>query len=249
MAHEHFDPAAAAELLGRWKPAFIHHPRSKQLVGQVIEELGLPPESTHFDVPKPRSAFPVDHLTTGIAFAFPWHRDTWYSAPSQQVNWWLPIYDVQPNNAMMFDPASFNRPVSNTSSGFDYYQINVARRSTATQVGREVQSRPAATDHHVDAPLTIIGRPGSVLLFSGNHLHASIPNTSCRTRFSVDFRTVDRRHVSDAVGARLVDVECTGTALRDFANVATGESFDESLVQELHGVPPEGSVLVFAPPG
>jgi hypothetical protein len=34
---------------------------------------GLPAEHTHFDLPKPRTSFPVGHLTTGVAFAFPWH--------------------------------------------------------------------------------------------------------------------------------------------------------------------------------
>jgi hypothetical protein len=45
------------------------------------------------------------HLTTGVAFAFPWHRDTWYSAlRARQINWWLPIFPVRDDNAMSFDP-------------------------------------------------------------------------------------------------------------------------------------------------
>ena len=55
---------------------------------------------------------------------------------------------------------------------------------------REVQARPGAVDHKPDQELVILPAPGEVLLFSGAQLHASIPNTSGRARFSVDFRTV-----------------------------------------------------------
>ena len=94
-------------LLGSWKPRFIHAPRSKELVRNVIREAGFSAQGTHYDVPKPRTSFPVGHLTTGIAYAFPWHRDVWYSAPAQQINWWLPVLNVRENNAMRFDPEKF----------------------------------------------------------------------------------------------------------------------------------------------
>ncbi len=43
-----------------------------------------------------------DYLTSGIAYAFHPHRDTWYSAPFNQINWWMPVYDIRPDNAMAF---------------------------------------------------------------------------------------------------------------------------------------------------
>ena len=103
--HEHIDPAEMAKILGAWKPRFIHSDRSKKLVRAIIQEAGFPAEDTHYDLPKPRTSFPVGHLTTGVAFAFPWHRDVWYSAPAQQINWWLPIFPVREDNAMSFDLA------------------------------------------------------------------------------------------------------------------------------------------------
>src|SRR5215475_3876561 len=102
-AHEHFDKEEMAKMLGSWKPSFIHADRSKSLVSEIIKETGLPAEFTHYDLPKPRTSFPVGHLTTGIAYAFPWHRDVWYSAPAQQINWWLPVFPVQENNSRSFD--------------------------------------------------------------------------------------------------------------------------------------------------
>lgn len=133
-AHEFIEPAQMAEILGAWKPRFIHSDRAKSLVRMVIEEIGFDPEETHFDVPKPRTSFPTGHLTTGVAFAFPWHRDVWYSAPKQQINWWLPVFPVQRDNAMSFDQDGFFGAVINNSGDFDYYRNNVSRRTTAQQV-------------------------------------------------------------------------------------------------------------------
>jgi len=244
-AHEYFDPPTMATMLGIWKPAFIHSDRSKKLVCRIIEEAGFSPKHTHYDVPKPRTSFPVGHLTTGVAFAFPWHRDAWYSAPAQQINWWLPVFAARPNNSMSFDLQNFARAVPNTSGTFDYYQNNSHRLTTASQVTKEVQARPGAIDHMPAHDLVVLPGPGSVLLFSGAQLHTSIPNTSGRARYSVDFRTVDVRDLQSGRGAPLVDAYCTGTSIRDFRNIADGSSFDEGMVQGLFGAPPEDAMLVF----
>ena len=246
--HEHIAPADMAGILGTWKPHFIHSERSRKLVRAIIREAGFPAEQTHYDLPKPRTSFPVGHLTTGVAFAFPWHRDVWYSAPAQQINWWLPIFPLRDDNAMSFDLASFDQAVPNTSDGFDYYENNASRLTTATQVGRERQARPGAVDHQPDQELVILPAPGEVLLFSGAHLHASTPNTSGRARFSVDFRTVYVPDLMAGRGAPLVDVYCTGTAIRDFINVADESSFDEQTVVKLFGEPPADAMLVFGSP-
>ena len=247
-AHEHFDPEQMAKMLGSWKPRFIHDARSKSLVCDITKEAGLPPEFTHYDVPKPRTSFPVGHLTTGVAFAFPWHRDVWYSAPRQQINWWLPIYAARPDNSMSFDLQNFDQAVPNTSDTFDYYRNNSLRLTTATQVKQELQARPGAVDHKPRHDLVVLPPPGGILLFSGAQLHASIPNTSGRARYSVDFRTVDARDLLAGIGAPVVDAHCSGTAIRDFRNIADGSAFDEDLITRLYGAPPSDAMLVFSAP-
>jgi hypothetical protein len=246
-AHEHIDKTEMAKLLGDWKPRFIHSPKSKELVRAIIREAGFPTGETHYDLPKPRTSFPVGHLTTGIAYGFGWHRDTWYSAPAQQINWWLPVFPARADNAMCFDPHSFSRAVPNTSDGFDYYQNNRARLTTASQVTVEQQARPSALDHAPLDELVILPPVGAVVLFSGSQLHASIPNTSGRARFSVDFRTVDVTDLHFGRGAPLVDVSCTGTAIRDFRRVSDDAAFEEEWVVRSFGEPPAGAMLVVAP--
>ena len=246
-AHEHIDKTEMAKLLGDWKPRFIHAPESKELVRAIIKEAGFEAGETHYDLPKPRTSFPVGHLTTGIAYGFGWHRDTWYSAPRQQINWWLPVFPVRADNAMCFDLHAFGRAVPNTSDGFDYYQNNRARLTTAAQVTVEQQARPAAVDHEPVDELVVLPPVGAVMLFSGSQLHASIPNTSGRARFSVDFRTVDVTDLQSGRGAPSVDVSCTGTAIRDFRRVSDDGAFEEEWVVRSFGEPPAGAMLVLAP--
>jgi hypothetical protein len=247
-AHEHFGPAEMARILGVWKPRFIHDDRSKKLVCDIITEAGLPAQYTHYDVPKPRTSFPQGHLTTGVAFAFPWHRDVWYSAPAQQLNWWLPVFPVRPDNSMSFDLQKFDQAVPNTSGAFDYYRNNIQRLTSASSVTREQQARPGAIDHEPAQELIVLPPPGGILLFSGAQLHTSIPNTSGLARYSIDFRTVDARDLLAGRGAPLVDVRCTGTSVRDFRNIGDDSAFDEDMVTGLFGPPPPDAMLVFAGP-
>lgn len=246
-AHEYLDKAEMAKLLGSWKPRFIHARRSRELVCNIVREAGFCDEGTHLDVPKPRTSFPVEHLTTGIAYAFPWHRDVWYSAPAQQINWWLPIFAIREDNAIRFDPLKFDEVVPNNSGDFDYYRINADRLNTASQISNEQQVRPAALNHTPVDDLVVILAPGSIMLFSGAQLHASIPNTSGKARFSIDFRTVDAADLTAGRGAPLVDVSCTGTAIRDFRRVVDDAPFAEDFVIGLFGAPPPGAMLVFSP--
>lgn len=245
QAHQFHSPAELARMLGVWKPSFIHHPRSKALLKAVVTAAGFDPDETLYDVPKPRTAFPSGHLTTGIAFAFPWHRDTWYAAPSQQVNWWFPVFNLKPNNAMKFDARAFAQAVDNDSAGFDAYQANKDRLTAAQQVGKDTRSRPGAQNHQAGDELVILPSPGQIILFSGAQLHASIQNTSGISRYSIDFRTIDRRDVVVGVGASPVDVHCSGTMLREFLSVSTDVGLPEDFVQRLAGAPPEDAILVF----
>jgi hypothetical protein len=93
-----------AGILARLKPKFIHHPKSKECIQQLLAELDCDLNKTYFDVPRMRTATSDGYLTTGIAFAFHAHRDTWYSAPQCQLNWWMPIYEIDSNDALAFHP-------------------------------------------------------------------------------------------------------------------------------------------------
>ena len=232
-AQHEMDVRAYAALLATLKPAFIHHPESKRLIQALLEAVGCDLNETHFDVPRLRSSTSDDYLTTGIAFAFHPHRDTWYSAPSSQLNWWLPVYPLEDDNGIAFFMDYARRGVENSSSCYDYARWNATSRfQAANHVGQDTREQPVPLEEvEIGSELRPLVEPGSLIVFSGNQLHASVPNTSGVTRFSVDFRTVNAEDAKLGRGAELVDVACTGSSIGDFLNGTTLERLPEDLVR------------------
>lgn len=218
-AQHHLAVEKYAEILVRLKPSFIHHPESKRHIQNIFAEMGCDLEKTYFDVPKMRSSTSDGYLTTGIAYAWHPHRDTWYSAPPCQINWWIPIYDIESNNAMAFHPQYWNRPVKNSSKGYNYYQWN--RQHRGNHVGQFLKEDPRPLPKptepmELDPQVRLIVPAGGLILFSAAQMHSSVPNTSGKTRFSIDFRVVHLDDVLAKKGAPHVDEECTGTTMRDY---------------------------------
>ncbi|WP_326634959.1 hypothetical protein OG884_19740 [Streptosporangium sp. NBC_01755] len=223
-----------ADLLARLKPRFIHHPRCKELLPAVLQELGCDLDRTYFDVPRLRTSTSHDYLTSGISYAFHPHRDCWYSAPFNQLNWWIPVYEVVPENVMAFHPQYFGSPVRNGSARYDYAEWNRTSRLTAARhVRGDSREQPRPEESVVlDPQVRVVPEPGGVMVFSGAQLHSTVPNTSGRTRFSIDFRTVHIDDVRGRRGARNVDAACTGTTLRDFVRCADLDPMPEELALE-----------------
>lgn len=223
-----------AGLLARLKPRFIHHPRCKELLPSVLEELGCDLDRTYFDVPRLRTSTSHDYLTSGISYAFHPHRDCWYSAPFNQINWWIPVFEVVPENVMAFHPQYFASPVRNGSARYDYAEWNRTSRLTAAQhVRGDTRDQPRPEEAVVlDPQVRVVPEPGGVMVFSGAQLHSTVPNTSGRTRFSIDFRTVNIDDVRTRRGARNVDAKCTGTTLRDFVRCFDLDPMPEELALE-----------------
>ena len=215
--HEHKTPDEVAAILGDLKPRFIHNPFCKKIIPQIMQEHGVDIDKLYFDVPRMRSAFPSHFLTSGIAYAFHPHRDTWYSAPMCQLNWWLPIYPIEPNNAMGFYPRYYSEPISNSSESYNYYEWNAKNRATAAQhVKTDTRVQPKATEPIEPVTVRFLPPPAGIIIFSGAHLHESVPNTTNIARYSIDFRTVHYDDVLARRGAPNVDSRCTGTSIRDF---------------------------------
>jgi hypothetical protein len=57
-----------------------------------------------------------------------------------------------------------------------------------------------------------------------------VPNTTDRTRFSIDFRTVNIDDLADGVGAPNIDSSCTGTTLRGFVRASDLEPLPDALI-------------------
>jgi hypothetical protein len=233
-AQYHLKVEDYASILSKLKPAFIHHPRSKEYIRAILTERGCNPELTYFDVPRMRSSTSDDFLTSGIAYAFHPHRDTWYSAPMCQINWWLPIYEVEPGNVMAFHPHYYSNAVINSSSKYNYQEWNeTSRLEAAKHIKTDTRIQPKPQENIVlDPQLRIVPPPGGMIVFSAAQMHSSVPNLTGKTRFSIDFRTVHLGDLKEMRGAINIDSACTGTTMLDYLQVNTLDHIQDDIVNK-----------------
>ncbi len=237
---------------GPAKPRFIHHSRTRDIMKRVVLEAGCDPQGTYLDVPRLRGVTSDRYLTSGVGYAHHAHRDTWYSAPFQQLNWWLPLHELPSNASMAFHHACFDVPVKNGSADFNYYDWNAVGRKTASQhIGTDTRKQPKPLeDFDAEPSARYLPPPAGMVVFSAQQMHSTVPNTSGLTRFSIDFRTVHRGDVERGRGAPNVDTACTGTSLRDFRSLTGDETLPEDVVAKYDAGPfPEEAQLVFAATG
>jgi hypothetical protein len=237
------------EVCAPLKPRFIHHPRTAELIRAVVLELGLDPDETYVDVPRLRMVTSHGYLTAGVGYAHHPHRDTWYSAPMAQVNWWLPIHEMAAASAVAFHPAHWARPVRNSSAEFDYYEWNaVGRRQAAAHVTTDTRKQPRPLEPPaLDPEVRVVVPPGGAVVFSAAQLHSTVPNTTGRTRYSIDFRTVHVGDLRRGAGAPNVDSAPRGTSLRDFVRARDRAPMPEEVVARHDVGRCGGGVLVYRP--
>jgi hypothetical protein len=243
-AQNDMDVQEFAKLLGELKPRFIHHPECKRLLPEILAGLGCDSQETYFDVPRLRSATSGDYLSTGIAYAFHPHRDTWYSAPLCQVNFWIPVFPISADNCMAFHPRYFSRGVKNSSEIYDYQEWNRKNRfNAAEQIGVDTRPQPKALETvELEPDIRLLPPPGGVLIFSGAQLHSSVPNTSGRTRYSIDFRTVNLADVRLLRGAQNFDARCTGNTMGDYLRCSDLAHLPSDAVAPYEAGPPQAAL-------
>ena len=143
------------------------------------------------------------------------HRDTWSSNVYAQTNWWAPIYAITPGRTMAFYGEYWDKPLENTSGGWDLEEIR------AGKPGIPVVPEPAE-EVGTASELRLVIEPGDLLCFSGAHLHASVPNTTGVARFSVEVRTADGGDAAEGRGAPNLDGEAPRVPLEWFRRVRDG---------------------------
>jgi hypothetical protein len=238
------------EICAPLKPAFIHNDTTKRLVRELLEDLGCDLEWTYQDVPRLRMVTSHGYLTSGVGYAHHPHRDTWYSAPMCQLNWWLPIYDIESESSMAFHPVYWSKPVKNGSSEFNYYEWNsTGRKDAAKHVKADTRKQPKPEEPmELEPQMRFVPPAGGIVLFSAAHMHSTVPNTSGAARYSIDFRTVHLDEVESRGGAPNVDSAPRGTSLRDFKRASDQAEIPENLVAAYDDAEAQVGELVFSPP-
>ncbi len=239
------------EIVGPLKPRFIHHPRTKALLVDLLRDLGADLDKTYFDVPRMRVATSGGYLNAGVAYVLHPHRDIWYSSPPSQLNWWLPVFPFESESSFAFHPKYWDTPVANSSDEYNHYEWNkVGRANASKEIKTDTRKQPKPTASlDLEPEFRVVCPPGGLILFSGAHLHSTVPNSSGRSRFSIDFRTAHLDELKSLGGAPSIDRHCTGTTLFELRRASDLSPVPEDVIRLYDPNPPEDrDGLVYKPP-
>jgi phytanoyl-CoA dioxygenase PhyH len=178
----------------------------------LLEELSVPREGLKLDRVRLRAVSPGLENIPAAAPVFYAHRDTWYGNPKCQVNVWIPLHDVDPDNSFRFYLDYFQEQVANDSVHFKADQFRgFGRVEPATG-----WCYPAAQTELDGRVYDVSMKEGEALLFSAGHLHQTLPNRTGRVRFSVDFRFFFQQHLKANLGAPDLDNESSGLLISEY---------------------------------
>ena len=215
LAQHAYDPEEFLARAAALRRSFMREPEPRAAFREVVESIGLDPASTYADRLilrlQPSGASHSGRRVRDL----PAHRDTWGSNLMAQVNLWGPVFPLDPGATMVIWPTLLDRPLPNTSAGWDLERL------------REAPNRhpllPALRGSAGAAPeVPVVIAPGDLLCFSGAHLHASRPNRTGRVRVSVDSRTVDIGDVRAGRGPVNVDGSAPRVGHEWFHRVSDG---------------------------
>ncbi len=154
--------------------------------------LGERVEDWVMDPPRLRVIAPGAGALPAAAPAYFAHRDTWYANPRCQLNVWMPLFEVGPNDGFRVYLDAFGQPVANDSSRFNWASWRLggwqAPGPPLRPYPRLLGPEPAG--HHVD----VSGESAFFMVFSAAHLHRTLPRPpeAAHSRISIDFRLVHR---------------------------------------------------------
>ena len=164
-----------------------------------------------------------------------------------QLNYWMPVYPIEADNAMAFHPHYFDVAVPNSSADYNYYEWNTKYRAAATaNVEQDTRPLPGPLDE-VDLrdPLVFVPPVGGLIQFSGQHLHSSVPNHSgsdpLLDRLSDGAHRRHRRRPSCRCGRRRVH-RIVDPRLRSLLGPRTDARVDRRTLQRRQRGPRRASV-------
>lgn len=157
--------------------------------------------------------------------SLPIHRDTWANNLMCQINVWSPLAPLDQDRTLKIFPKFFNIPVPNDSKQWNYREL-IKKRKQGEEYAQmpilvtEFENIAGENDEKVrentelvkalDADACpVVVDPGDLILFSGAHLHGSVPNAHVGkygARFSTEVRIYDVNDWEEGKGA----VNCDG---------------------------------------
>lgn len=220
-AHTRLDAAALAQAAAALRREVPRDPMVSRALEAVLREVGVDVARTYADGLRLRIQPPLSAAHEPRLGPLPAHRDTWGSNVMAQTNWWAPVTPLAPARTIALFPALFRHAIDNDSAEWDLAELLRRRRAgTAADYPRLPTARcPPAPQ----AGQAMAVDPGDLMCFSGAHLHASVPNTTGRTRFSIEIRTVNGDDAAAGRGAANVDGRAPRVARHWFRRLADDE--------------------------
>lgn len=193
-----------------------------ELLRRLVVELGFDLDRVAFDPLRLRIIQGGGHANPAAKAVYYPHRDTWYGHPQSLIVGWIPLDDLAPEETFVFYPEYLRRVAENDSEIFDYdawvregWSLKIGWQDPEAGLRARYPQMIGAIDPSAHA-LGFDTHAGDLLLFAGAHLHQTRAQTGDRTRYSLDFRLVDRADVDAGRGAPNVDNRSRGSAVPDY---------------------------------
>ncbi len=187
----------------------------RRLIKTLMTEVGFPANENAIDVPRLRAVLPGGHKIEAAAPVYYAHRDTWYANPASQINWWLPLHEVDSENSFAFDEEVFNIELPNDSAAFDYNEWKAKVGFQNPSPPKEAVY-PKTTYFESDKATHVICKEAQILLFSACQLHKTTENETSLARFSLDIRSVNLSDFKAGDGGPNDDNLSKGSTLTDY---------------------------------
>lgn len=214
------------EIMAHLRRELYLEPEPQRLIAQLVASLGFDPNRSTCDPLRLRAVLHAGHLNPRAKAVYYPHRDTWYSHPQSLITCWIPLDHLPAEETFVFFPDQFKQAVPNNSEIFDYHRW--VQQNWDLKIGWQKKDDGLMARYpELTGPLPKdalkVGfscQPDQVLLFSGQHLHQTLAQSSGRNRFSLDFRLVQLDDHEAGLGAPRVDNRSTGSALPHYIHCA-----------------------------
>ena len=231
--HRHYDQATLAEVYAAAQRDFANAPEVKAAWRAVWEAAGFDPDQTardrlmlRFQPPHPPGGERAwARSTATVSF----HRDTWGTNLYAQVNWWGPVYPIDAGRTFAFFPELFDRPVANSSAGFDLAAVIDKNRNQPGGAGKGEMVPRLLEEIDWASGTPVVLEPGEVIAFSSQHAHAGVQNHTDLTRISFETRTLDLADHLAGRGAKNVDGRARWISPGMFRRVSDGAPLPQVL--------------------
>jgi len=226
-------PQQYLQLMGEAQYHFRTSDAPKRLFFAALKQVGVDANLTYWDH-FPLRVVPCDSSHDGgLRAGINHHRDTWGSNIQAQVNWWAPVYPITADRTITFYPDYWHRPIANTTATWSFRDYLNKRRHTPKERAVDYPSAPQPSEVvNESGAVQIVIEPGDLLCFSSAHMHASTPNTSDATRFSIEMRTINIDDILANRGAPNIDNAGTPAMYDWFRRISDGAPLSQILNQQ-----------------